>query len=99
MWYENNVLIAIMAFTLISMTLLILSAVPGFNFSPGAEKVLELIVASIGAFVTGYITHAIQDARTTKSVTTTEKTSNDPSQIGISPEPLVDASPVTKTTK
>lgn len=76
MWYENNVLVALISFTAIALFLLVLSAVPSFDLSQGAEKVLEMIVTAIAAFVTGYVAKSIQGAVTTKSITTTEKSSN-----------------------
>jgi len=76
MWYENSVFIAILSFTLIAVLLLILSAIPGYKLDPGTEKVLSMIITGIAAFVTGYATHAIQNAVTTKSTVTKEETSN-----------------------
>ena len=78
MWYENNILIAIISFTTMAVLLLILSAISTFNLSAGAEKIIEMIITGISAFVTGYITKSIKDAVTTKSTTTTEQSSNVP---------------------
>ena len=77
MWYENNILIAVISFTIVAVLLLVLSAIPGFNLSQGAEKIIEMIITAIAAFVTGYVAKTIQGAITTKSITTTEKSSNE----------------------
>ena len=80
MWWENSILLAIVSFTIIAVMLLIFSAVPTFNLSPGAEKSIQMIITAIGAFVTGWGAKSVKDAVTSTSTITKEESSNAPKE-------------------
>lgn len=69
MWYENNVFIATVALLIIALAVV-------FRIPEKADTMVIPIITAIAAFVTGYATHAIQNAVTTKSTVTKEDISN-----------------------
>lgn len=68
-WYENNILIGILALTSIAFGAMTL-------IKPDSKEIVMNIITGIAAFVTGYVAHGLKDATTTISRTTTEQTSN-----------------------